>query len=228
MTDELVDILSESIDKSLVTDLVKSYTNVKSEFSKGDSEGCLSKSGKFSENVFRVLKFLKDGTIATEIRQGDFNTVRESLENTQADKLPESIRILMPRIATSMIYDTRSKLGAVHQKPIEPDFIDAKLTIVACDWIMAELLRLYHTRDTEKVVQIMKTLTKEYVPHVERKRGDIFVTLKGDCKDQILAALLHAGEEGLKRTQIGKIIKVYTPARITQSLTELEGKQMIG
>jgi len=228
LKDKIIEHLSNSIDESLVESLIKSYERVKSDFVKGDYEGALLKSGKFVENIFRILKFLKNGSIVEEIKQGEFESIRKDLETVSSDKLPESVRILIPRIASSMIYDTRSKMGAAHQKSIEPDFIDAKLTISASDWIVAELLRLYHTRETEEVIKLMKNIVKEYVPFVEVKRGSKFVTMKGDCKEKILVSLLHAGDDGLTRAEVGKLIHDYTPGRITQSLNELEAESKIG
>jgi len=47
-------------------------------------------------------------------------------------------------------------LGAEHVKPTNPDFIDSKFTVASCDWIISELLRIYHKRDPSKINEIIQ------------------------------------------------------------------------
>ena len=53
---------------------------------------------------------------------------------------------MVPRIALAMIYDIRSKRGAVHVKEIDPRHIDVDLAVKAASWIMAELVRVYQLK----------------------------------------------------------------------------------
>jgi hypothetical protein len=50
-----------------------------------------------------------------------------------------------------MIYDVRSKRGAVHVKEIDPRYIDVELSAMAASWILAEFIRLYHSDDEASV-----------------------------------------------------------------------------
>jgi len=221
MKDLIIQILSEKIEKSLVSDLVESYVAVKDSYIQGDNESALSKSGKFVENIFRVLKYIKSNRILKEIKQHEFIEISEDLKNADGSKYSESIRILIPRIALSMIYEPRSKLGAVHVKEINPDFIDGKLTVGACDWIMAELLRLYHTRNPKKVNELITQIVKEFVPIIQTIGDEKFVTATLGCGQEILVRLSDA-ENGLTRTEIGKAMKLnFSPQNITMILKKL-------
>lgn len=221
MKDLIIQILSEKIDKDLVNDLVESYVAVKDSYIQGDHEGALSKSGKFVENVFRVLKYIKSNRILKEIKQHEFIEISEELKNADGSKYSESIRILIPRISLSLIYEPRSKLGAIHVKEINPDFIDGKLTVGACDWIMAELLRLYHTRNPKKVNELIQQIVKEFVPIIQIVGDEKFVTAKLGCREEILVRLSDA-ENGCTRTEIGQSMKQhFSPQNVSMTLKTL-------
>src|SRR3972149_8533008 len=227
MKELIIEILSEKIDKDLVKDLVNSYVSVKDSYIKGDVEGSLSKSGKFVENIFRVLKFIKSKKILKEIKQHDFIDISDELLKADGSKFPESVRILIPKIALSLIYEPRSKLGAVHVKEINPDIIDGKLTIGACDWILAELLRLYHTRDSKIVSELIQKIVKEYFPIIQTIGEEKFVTAKLDCTTEILVRLSDS-ENGIKRKELGKAMKRhFSPQNITMTLTKLSNDREI-
>lgn len=157
MKEQIVKILSQKIDKDLVNDMMSSYEKIQDSYHKGQYEETLSKSGKFVENIFRILYFIKSGTKLSEIKSGQIDEIYKKLENTDGEKLSETIRIVIPRVA-KLVYTMRSKMGAEHVKPIEPDFIDAKFTVSGCDWILSELLRTYHKRDPDKVDELIQNV----------------------------------------------------------------------
>lgn len=225
LRETLKEELSEKIPLELVEDLISSYERVLIEYRKGRWEETLWKAGKFAENTFRILTFLLTGKIEKEVPS--FHEVKEKLEKTSSEQLPESIRILIPRITSSLIYDPRSKRAAIHVKEINPDYIDANLIVSACSWILAEFVRLYHTSNSQEIVEIINELMQRKVPFIETHEGKIFVTKPIDCKSEILLLLLNS-PNGISRSDIGSVLgKYYTPGRITQSLQELENKRHI-
>jgi hypothetical protein len=223
--ERLIQELSQKLPQELVSDLVLSYKNTLVEYRKGRWEETLCRAGKFAENVFRILSFLQTGKLEKEAPS--FKEIRDKLESNGSKGLPESIRILIPRIATSMIYTPRSKRAAVHVKEISPDYMDATLALTACTWILAEFIRLYHTSDSQKISEIINELMQRKVPFIEVHEGRTFVTKPIDCKTEILLLLLNS-RTGLDRTTLGEILgRYYTQARITQSIKELEKKRYI-
>lgn len=225
MKDRIRASLNKKIDARLTDDLVESYEQVKDAHIRGNNEIALSKAGKFVENVFRVLKFLKSNQILKEVKLHQFNDISEELLKADGKMFPESIRILIPRIAVSMIYEPRSKLGAVHVKEINPDFIDGKLVVGACDWIMAEFLRLYHTRDAEKVEELIQQVVKDYIPVIMKIREEIFIDAQVECREEILIRLSDA-VNGLARTELGTAMKHhFSPTAITLALQKLSDER---
>lgn len=166
MKEKIIEILSKNIDKELIGSMMNTYEAVQNSYLDGNDEDTLSKSGKFVENVFRVLYNISTGAKLTEVQSGQINEISDELEQMSSTKLPETIRIVIPRVA-KLVYTMRSKLGAEHVKPITPDFIDAKFTVSACDWILAELLRTFHVRDSSKVDELIQKVKARKMPKLE-------------------------------------------------------------
>jgi hypothetical protein len=115
--------LSRAIDASIVHALVCAYEDTVAEYKKGNLDGCLNASGKYVEHTLRAVEFIRLGVALGEVKSVSA-TARE-IEKDQS--LPESVRLLIPRIGQAAIYDIRSKRGAVHVKEIDPRYIDASL-----------------------------------------------------------------------------------------------------
>jgi hypothetical protein len=212
--------LSKEIPEELVRDIISAYETILIEYRKGCWEETLWKAGKFAENTYRILAFQLSGKIEKEAPS--FNEIKDKLEKTPRGKLPESIRVLVPRITSSLIYDPRSKRAAVHVKEVNPDYIDANLIVSACSWVLAEFVRLYHISESDKIVEIINELVQRKVPFVEIHDGKPFVTKALDCQSEILLLLLHY-PTGLSRKQFGKTLgKHYSPSVITLALQALE------
>lgn len=225
LKDIVIEELSKKIPVELVTDLTSSYETILIEYRKGCWEETLWKAGRFAENVFRILAFLLTGKIEKEAPS--FNEIKERLEKTPHERLPDSIRILIPRIASSLVYDPRSKKAAVHVKEIDPDFMDANLVMSACCWILAEFVRLYHTSDSVKIVEIINKLVQRKVPFIEIHEGKVFVTKPIDCQSEILLLLLNS-PNGINRREMGNFLgKYYSQGTITLALQDLEKKRQI-
>ena len=217
--------LSKEIPEELVRDITFAYEAILIEYRKGCWEETLWKAGKFAENTFRILAFQLSKRIEKEAPS--FNEMKDKLEKTPREELPESIRVLVPRITSSLIYDPRSKRAAVHVKEINPDYIDANLVVSACSWVLAEFVRLYHISESGKIVEIMNELVQRKVPFVEIHEGKPFVTKALDCQSEILLLLLHY-PTGLSRKQLGITFgRHYSPSVITLALQALEEARYI-
>jgi len=214
--------LSKTIDPKVVDDLLSSYERMVAKNKKGDIEGCLSIAGKFVENALRAIEFLRTGKTLSEIKSA-ITTVKE-IEKDQ--KLPESIRLLIPRISIAMIYDVRSKRGAVHVKEIDPRSIDAALSVQAASWIVAEFLRLFHSDQEVAIAEAMSTLMRVNIPFIENLGGERVVTATVECGVELLLLLAESQPNGLDRAALGQSAK-YSPSSITTSLQRLERKRLV-
>lgn len=217
------EILREELAKILpikiVEDLLESYNELLTEYIKGNWSYVLLHGGRFIENVFRALYFMATKEEIKEVES--IQKVMEMLSQIPKEKAPETIRVIIPRIAYS-VYSLRSKRNSVHVKPIPSGYIDSTYVVTASGWILAEFLRQSHNIEEKEIVEIINSLVSRKVPFIEKHGEETFVTKRLGCKEEILLLLLNT-PEGMTRSQIGKILgKFYSPSRITHSLDELE------
>src|SRR5580704_17855739 len=107
MRDDVERNLASKIDPRVVADILSAYEGLIQKHRALDAEAALTRAGKFVEHVFRALEFIRTGTAPAEIK-----SPAATAKLLEADtKLPESIRMLLPRIALAIIYDVTSKRG---------------------------------------------------------------------------------------------------------------------
>ena len=173
-------------------------------------------------SIFRALEFIRTGTAPAEIK-----SPAATAKLLEADtNLPETIRMLVPRIALAMVYDVRSKRGAVHVKEIDPRGIDVDLAAKAASWIIAELIRLYHIDDENAVRLEMAALTRATFPLLESIGGEDFVSRKVPPRVEVQLLLGRKGGEGATRAQLGKMAKC-DGRKVTEAIQGLAKDRLI-
>jgi hypothetical protein len=214
--------LSVSIDRLVVAALLKSYEAVVGEYRKGDLDGCLNNAGKFVEHTLRAIEHVRTGQAPAEIR-----SPASVVQEIGKDKsLPETLRVLVPRIAYAMVYEVRSKRGAVHVKEIDPRQIDASLCVQSASWIVAELLRLFHIDSEASVTEAMATLMRAEIPLVEVFDGEVAVTAKVTCELEMLLLIARSAPHGTDRRSLGGWSK-FSPVKVTRAIQKLEVECLI-
>lgn len=215
--------LSSSLPPELVNDLLNSYVKIKDNFRKEDYREVIGKSGRFAENVFRILYFLDKGSIIKEVKE--MHIIEKSI--AQNNDLNESIRILIPRITRSIIYSIRSKKDSIHIKEKIPDFIDANLNMTAANWVLAELLRETSKEKELDILKIIKELMKKNYALMQIFEGQKVITKNLGAEKEILLILFQDVQEGMTRKEIGNALVNYAAPTITNSLKKLAKERKI-
>ena len=99
--------------------------------------------GIFCEIVYTILHGYASGDIRRHAQQTKkFPDACRQLEaNT---RVPYSFQILIPR-ALPALYDIRNNRGVGHAgEDVNSNHMDATLVLSMCNWIMAELVRVFH------------------------------------------------------------------------------------
>jgi hypothetical protein len=199
-------ILADKIPQVLVDDILTSYEKILKEFVSLNYEGTLKEGGIFVEHIRRVLVYLKEHKIENEA-PWHFENYMKDLRND--NNLPESLRILIPRM-TLPVYDLRSKRrDVVHVKENIAGYMDAYFCVTACSWIIAELVREFYKeglQGEQKIIKIIRNLMSEKVPLVEFHNGKIFVNFDVGCPDEILV-ILYYSSNGLEKSEILNCLK---------------------
>lgn len=214
--------LASRIDATVVDNLLSVYEALVAKHRAGDAESALTRAGKFVEHTFRALEYLRTGVAPAEIKSPA--ATAKTIENDT--NLPESVRLMIPRIALAMIYDIRSKRGAVHVKEIDPRYVDVSLAVAAASWIMAEFIRLYHVSAEQDVASTMALLTRANIPFVEAIGGEVIVSQVVPANIEMLLHLANYAPDGLTRTQLGQAAKC-SASTVTRAIQKLADHRLI-
>jgi hypothetical protein len=191
--------------KMLVSKLTYHYAKLKSSFIQNRLEPGELNGAKFAEVVFRLIQCATDP-------QQQYTPLKQPLPSVdtlviQFQKLPNtfdnSLRLHIPR-ALKAIYGIRSKRGVGHTGEIDANLMDATLVMAVCDWVMAELIRLYHDCSAEEAQNIVDRLVKRSIPIIYDRDG-IKTLLAQTSYDE--AALLFLQYEGEEDVPIGDLCK---------------------
>jgi hypothetical protein len=182
--------------------IIKEYKKLKERYSKAlyDAEFDVSglSAGRFVETVLRCLQHELTGT---------FIPFGKHIPNLPAEcrtlmGLPktagnESLRIIIPR-ALVFLYTIRGKRGIGHVGgDVEADAIDARTIVRVCDWIVCELIRIYHKLSLEEaqaIVDVLSTRTLPDIWEIGGKKRVLRTDLSTKGKTLLLAyADIHTG-----------------------------------
>lgn len=222
MREQIIDDLSSHLDRNAVTSLIEAYVELVAKHRGGDLEGALMKAGRFVEHALRVIEAKRTGIVPPEIKS--VASTIKAIENDVA--LPESLRLLVPRVLYGMVYNIRSKRDAVHVKEVDPRSIDVAMAVSAASWTIAELLRMYHVSDEKAVASRMLALTRTSIPFIESLDGETFVGRKVKPTIELLLLLAHASPNGMTRKALGDSAKCNQPA-VTRGLQALDAERFV-
>jgi hypothetical protein len=136
--DDIIKDLSGELDATIVAHVLDAYEELISKHRQGELEGALTKAGRFVEQTLRLIEGKRTGTVPSSIKS--VSTTIRTLESDTC--LPDSLRLLIPRVLYGMMYSPRSKRDAVHVNEVDPGGIDVAMAVSAASWVIAELLRL--------------------------------------------------------------------------------------
>jgi len=220
--DEIKDILSNTIESDLVEALLKHYRELKQKFFLGQYELSQLNSAKFVEVAFRILEYITKNNYTPFNRDININKLITHLENLPRNQYSYSIRVHIPRVL-KVVYDIRSKRGVTHVGEINPNLMDATFVASACDWIMAELIRLYYVTDPNKAQKIINSILERKIPIVEEFEEDLKILDPNlSVANKILLTLYRKYPSYVSIDDLKKWIKTKSPNYIPTVLRRLD------
>ncbi len=156
--------------------IIETYLEIKKRYSEAmfdssfDTAGLSA--GKFSETT---LRFLQHELTGTHIPFGkhihNFPDEAQKLIQLPTTSGVESLRIIIPR-ALVFLYTLRGKRGIGHVGgDVEANGIDAATIVRITDWIVCELIRIYHKLSLEEAQAIVDTLSARNLPDIWEVAG---------------------------------------------------------
>ncbi len=137
-------------------------------------------------------------------RQGtprNFTEECKKLMQTPKSAGSEGFRIILPR-ALDFVYTLRNKRGIGHEAgAVDPNEIDASVTVRTADWMICELIRELHGLSLEDAQDLLDSITERQMPEIWTvfgKKRVLDPTLSG--KQQTLL-LLYADQHSAVPTE---------------------------
>lgn len=175
-------------DSKLRTKLVQAYLSLKRNYVEGRFEASGLDAGKFCEIALRVAQSQVLGShVPLGKRIPNFADACRELVRSPSAAAHESIREIIPRGLVFM-YTLRNKRGIGHVGgDVDANRVDAITIVHAADWVMCELIRLYHGLSLEEAQDLVDNLAQRTLPVIWEIAG----------KKRVLAVGLSASDESL-------------------------------
>lgn len=126
--------------------------------------------GKFCEIVYTILDGYAAGQYASvPAKPTNFISACRTLESKAGGA--RSFQILIPRTLPAL-YDIRNNRGVGHVGgDVDPNHMDATFVVSAANWIMAELVRVFHNLTTFEAQKVVDALAERTIPIVWEGNG---------------------------------------------------------
>lgn len=123
--------------------------------------------GRFSEVVYTILDGqAKNAYAGSPSKPQDFVGACRKLENNTQPHVPRSFKILIPRLLPAL-YEIRNNRSVGHVGgDVDPNNMDAVAVLSMCNWIMGELVRVYHGLSIVEAQQVVDALAEVRIPTI--------------------------------------------------------------
>jgi len=147
--------------------IIKAYLALKSRHAENKHDAAGLSAGKLCEAVVRLLQYQLKKSFTPFGQQ--LATVSGECERfTQLPKTAgnDSLRIVLPR-AVSLLYTLRNKRGIGHVGgDVDANAIDGMTIARISDWIVCELIRVFHNMSLEEADALINSLASRDIPDV--------------------------------------------------------------
>lgn len=119
--------------------------------------------GRFSEIAYTILDGYANGAYALAPKKpSNFKDACAKLENNAS--VPRSFQILIPRLLPAL-YEIRNNRNVGHVGgDVDPNHMDSAAVLAMCNWVMCELVRVYHNLPTTDAQRVVDSLAEMRIP----------------------------------------------------------------
>ncbi|MFF0341246.1 hypothetical protein [Kribbella sp. NPDC004875] len=205
---------------ALTKELLDAFTEAKQRFYRNDLRPQAVEGGRFTEAAFRILEWQTTGAF-TPIGK-TLPSVDKMLITLQNATGNESTRLHIPR-TLRLIYDVRNKRDTAHLADgIDPNLQDASLVIHNMDWVLAELVRQFHSVTADRAQAIIVDLVSRAVPVIQELDGFPVILKKLKASDHVLVLLYWRGAEGITFGELSDWVLPPMRANLRRTVTSLK------
>lgn len=215
--------LAALLDAKLVRELLDAHAEAKRNYYLGGLRLTEVEGGRFCEAAFRILEQIAWNQFTKIGKQIDTDKLIERLRNLPSNAHTESVRLHIPR-ALRLVYDIRNNRDAAHLADgIDPNKQDATLVVSAIDWVLAELIRLYHNISADAAHRVVDDIVERVAPIIQDFAGFLKVLNPSlGVSDFCLALLYHRGSSGATFAELETWVRPTMQKNLRRTLTSLD------
>jgi len=164
--DEFVEIF-DNLPKEIKEGLEKHFKEIVLNYKENRWESSELNGAKFSEVVFRLLEWHTNNNKSYTPFGDKTDPFSEKLRQFgNKTAFPNSIRFHIPKML-DVIYSLRNDRGVGHiGKIINPNHMDSVIILYIVKWIMAELIRIFHTLSLSDAQDLVEKMVEKEIPIV--------------------------------------------------------------
>lgn len=215
----------KNLPEEIIKKLVNEFQKLHKQYFLNNWDSSQLNGGRFGEAVLRIIEFKSTGSftpIGTQLPRRQIVT-----QVTQNRSLPDSLRLYIPNL-TELIMDFRNNRNVAHLGNIDVNEMDSSFVISACNWIMAELVRLETQFSPGKSQQIIKKIIERKMPIIEDIGGRLKVLDSNlTVKEQILVICYQKYPNSISFTKLSQWVKEKNISRFKQYLSQLDRNGLI-
>jgi hypothetical protein len=218
-------ILAAGVPTELVDQVLDTFAEAKRRFYRDDLRPSEIEGGRFSEAVFRILQWTTTQKY-TPIGKS-LPSVPTLIDVMEKGKGTDSVRLHIPR-TLRLIYDVRNKRDVAHLADgIDPNQQDATLVVRNMEWVLAELVRLFHKMSPAEAHGIIAELVSKEVPLIQVFDGYPRVLRQLKASDHFAVLLYWRGTEGATYDELHAWARPAMRANLKRTLGKLDSRDLV-
>jgi len=155
--------------------LLQSYEEIARNYTERRWEPSELNGGKFSEVVYTIIVGSIKNTFASKpAKPSNMVKACRDIENLPADPSrvgDQSLRILIPRMLLGL-YEIRNNRNVGHLGgDVDPNFSDATAVFSIANWVLAEIIRIFHAVSTDEAQATVDELVERKHPLIWEVEG---------------------------------------------------------
>lgn len=171
--------------------------------------------GKLCEIVYTILHGYVAGSFpASPSKPSNMYDACKRLEQANA---PRSIRIQVPRMLIAL-HEIRNNRGVGHVGgDVDPNQQDSTVVVAMSQWIMAELVRVFHNVDLDTAAGAVETLVERAIPLIWEVNGTWRVLNPSlTAREKSLVVLYGVGQ--MTAPRLAKAVEYGNPSRFRSTV----------
>lgn len=182
--------------------------------------------GRFCEITYTIVKGHGEGSFPSRIsKPRDFVGACRQLESVTS--VPRSFQILIPRLLPAL-YEVRNNRGVGHVGgDVDSNAIDASFVFASCNWVVAELVRVFHDLSIEQAQLIVDQLAEIKIPLVWGEDNIKRILSPAVDLEQSILIFLTVSPGNIKISDLKRWTEYKNNTRFNAKLKELHKKRLI-